>query len=370
MIIKAARELQMEVVPEGGSLLYMNLSQILDGHTTIEHSLPVPRLYKDVVTLFGKSKTGYTPTLIVGYGGLSGEYYRYQKTNVWENEQLLAFTPREVIDARSRRRTMAPDDDFNHVLIAKGAKQILDAGGSVQLGAHGQLQGLGAHWELWMFQQGGMTNLEAIRSATINGARALGLDKELGSIEKGKLADLIVLDRNPLENIRNTRVDRHGDAERPALRREDAERDRQPSEAAPQALLGAVNGPGGRRSEVGRRRSTVGRGLRNRAFFSDLTTIAISNIYITDCNDARTKAPAAATPRRGASRPRPRAQPVRARPRHPLRARPDHQPVLPVADRKGHPPAPLAGVAAAARQVLQGPPGYLVSDPPGYPHRA
>jgi len=204
MIIKAARELQMEVVPEGGSLLYFNETMILDGHTTVEHSLPVPRLYKDVVTLFGKSKTGYTPTLIVGYGGLSGEYYWYQKTNVWENQHLLAFTPREIVDARSRRRTMAPDDDFNHVLIAKGAKQVLDAGGSVQLGAHGQLQGLGAHWELWMLQQGGMTNLEAIRCATINGARALGLDKEIGSIEEGKLADLVVMDRNPLENIRNS----------------------------------------------------------------------------------------------------------------------------------------------------------------------
>jgi Tol biopolymer transport system component/imidazolonepropionase-like amidohydrolase len=204
MIIKAARELQMEVVPEGGSLLYMNETMILDGHTTIEHSLPVPKLYKDVVTLFAKSRTAYTPTLIVGYGGLSGEYYWYQTANVWENAHLLAFTPREIVDARSRRRTMAPDDDFNHVLIAKGAKQILDAGGLVDLGAHGQLQGLGAHWELWMLQQGGMTNLEAIRCATINGARALGLDKELGSIEKGKLADLIVLDKNPLENIRNT----------------------------------------------------------------------------------------------------------------------------------------------------------------------
>jgi len=204
MIIKAARDLQMEVVPEGGSLLYFNETMILDGHTTVEHSLPVPRLYKDVVTLFARSKTGYTPTLIVGYGGLSGEYYWYQKTNVWENERLLTFTPREVVDARSRRRTMAPDDDFNHVLIAKGAKQVLDAGGSVQLGAHGQLQGLGAHWELWMLQQGGMTNLEAIRTATINGARALGLDKEIGSIEEGKLADLVVMDRNPLENIRNS----------------------------------------------------------------------------------------------------------------------------------------------------------------------
>ncbi len=204
MIIKAARELQMEVVPEGGSLLYFNETMILDGHTTVEHSLPVPRLYKDVVTLFAKSKTGYTPTLIVDYGGLSGENYWYQKTNVWENAHLLAFTPRDVVDARSRRRTMAADDDFNHILVAKGAKQVLDAGGSVQLGAHGQLQGLGAHWELWMLQQGGMTNLEAIRAATILGAKAIGLDGELGSIEAGKLADLIVMDGNPLENIRNS----------------------------------------------------------------------------------------------------------------------------------------------------------------------
>jgi imidazolonepropionase-like amidohydrolase len=192
------------VVPEGGSLLYMNQTHVLDGHTGVEHSLPVPRIYKDTIQLFAKTKSGYTPTLIVGYGGLSGEFYWYQHTNVWENEQLLRFTPRDVVDARSRRRTMAPEDDFNHILIAQGAKQILDAGGTVLLGAHGQLQGLGAHWELWMLQQGGMTPMEALRAATIDGARYLGLDGDLGTIEKGKLADLLVLDRNPLENIRNS----------------------------------------------------------------------------------------------------------------------------------------------------------------------
>jgi imidazolonepropionase-like amidohydrolase/Tol biopolymer transport system component len=204
MLVKAARELEMLNVPEGGSLLYMNQTHVLDGHTGVEHSLPVPRIYMDTVRLFAKSQVGYTPTLIVGYGGLSGEYYWYQHTNVWEHERLLAFTPREVIDQRSRRRTAAPEGDFNHVLIAQGAKQIADARGLVQLGAHGQLQGLGAHWELWMLQQGGMSNMEALRAATTDGARYLGMDGDIGSIEKGKLADLIVLDRNPLENVRNS----------------------------------------------------------------------------------------------------------------------------------------------------------------------
>ncbi len=114
---------------------------------------------------------------------------------------------------------MAPDADFNHVLIARGAKQVADAGGSVQLGAHGQLQGLGAHWELWMLQQGGMTPMESLRAATIAGARYLGLDRDIGSLEKGKLADLIVLDRNPLENIRYSESISDGDDERPAVRR-------------------------------------------------------------------------------------------------------------------------------------------------------
>jgi imidazolonepropionase-like amidohydrolase/Tol biopolymer transport system component len=204
MLVKASRELGVLNVPEGGSLLYQNQTQVLDGHTGVEHSLPVPRIYKDTVELFARSHVGYTPTAIVGFGGLSGEYYFYQTTNVWENERLLGFLPREGIDARSRRRVMAPDDDFHHVLIMRGAKQIADAGGLTHLGAHGQLQGLGAHWELWMFQQGGMTNMEALRAGTIDGARYLGMDRDLGSLERGKLADLVILDRNPLENIRNS----------------------------------------------------------------------------------------------------------------------------------------------------------------------
>jgi len=204
MIIRAAREEQMMVVPEGGSLYYQNATHVLDGHTTVEHNIPVPVLYKDVLTVYGKSGVAYTPTLIVGYGGLSGEFYWYQHTNVWENERLLQFSPRDIIVPRSRRRMMAAEDDFNHIVISRGAKQLMDAGALVNMGAHGQIHGIGAHWEIWMMQQGGMSNMEALRTATLNPAMSLGMDKDLGSIETGKLADLVVLDRNPLENIRHT----------------------------------------------------------------------------------------------------------------------------------------------------------------------
>jgi len=208
-VIEAARNLNMMVVPEGGSTFFWNMSMILDGHTGIEHSIPVSPLYKDAITLLAKSKTGNTPTLIVSYGGLFGENYWYLNTKVWENQRLLNFVPREIIDSRSRRRIMAEEDDFNHIDNARAVKQALDAGAKIQLGAHGQLQGLGAHWELWMFAQGGMTSLEAIRCATLYGAQYIGLDADLGSLEAGKLADLIVLDKNPLENIRNSELIRY-----------------------------------------------------------------------------------------------------------------------------------------------------------------
>ena len=80
----------------------------------------------------------------------------------------------------------------------------MDEGVKVNMGAHGQIQGIGAHWEIWMMQQGGMSNHQALQTATINPAFSLGLDKWIGSLETGKLADLIVLDKNPLDNIRNT----------------------------------------------------------------------------------------------------------------------------------------------------------------------
>jgi imidazolonepropionase-like amidohydrolase len=191
-------------VPEGGSTLQHNLTMIVDGHTGIEHNVPVPAIYDDVLQLWAASRSGYTPTLVVSYGGISGERYWYQHTDVWANERLLSFVPREVVDPASRRRTMAPEEEYHHVDAARVCKRLTDAGVKVNVGAHGQREGLGAHWEMWMLVQGGMTPHEALRAATWNGAHYLGLDGDLGSLEVGKLADLAVLDENPLEDVRKS----------------------------------------------------------------------------------------------------------------------------------------------------------------------
>lgn len=203
-VIAAARELDMLVVPEGGSTFPHNLTMVVDGHTGIEHTLSVEKIYTDVTQLWKGSSVGLTPTLIVGYGGIWGENYWYAKTDVWANERLLNFVPRSVVDPRSRRRFTAPDEEWNHFNCARICKALVDVGERVQLGAHGQLAGLGAHWELWMFGQGGLTPLQAWRAATLDGARYIGVDDELGSIEPGKLADFLVFDADPIADLANS----------------------------------------------------------------------------------------------------------------------------------------------------------------------
>lgn len=204
MVLRAARELGVLVVPEGGSTFHHNLTHLVDGHTTLEHAIPVAPLYDPELRLLSGG-TAYTPTLIVGYGGMFGENYWYQETEVWKDERLLRFVPRSIVDPRARRRTMAPLDEYHHLDLARGAAEVVRRGGLVQVGAHGQMQGIGVHWEIWMFEQGGMTAYEALRAATWMGAKALGLEAEIGTLEPGKLADLIVVEGDPLTDLRRTR---------------------------------------------------------------------------------------------------------------------------------------------------------------------
>ena len=203
-ILAAADEVGINVYPEGGALFNGNMTMLVDGHIGIEHSLPIARIYDDVLQLWSQSGSAYTPTLVVAFGGISGERWFYEHDDVYAHPRLNRFVPRGRIDPIARRRNKAPEEEYNHIVVASEVNRLNELEVSVQTGGHGQREGLGVHWEMWMLDQGGMDEMRALRAATLNGARYLGMDEEIGSIEVGKLADLVVLDANPLDNIRNS----------------------------------------------------------------------------------------------------------------------------------------------------------------------
>lgn len=203
-VLEAARQTGLMVVPEGGSLFTHNITMVIDGHTGIEHSIPMAAIYDDVKQLWAGTETAYVPTLGVGYGGIWGENYWYDTTDVWKNPLLTQFVPKHVLEPVSIRRTKAPLEDYNHFNNARVATELQNEGVDVLLGAHGQREGLAAHWEMWMFAQGGMSPWNVIKASTIDGAKYIGMDDQLGSIKAGKLADLVILNADPLTDIRNT----------------------------------------------------------------------------------------------------------------------------------------------------------------------
>ena len=214
-IIMAAKELGIMPTTEGGLDYKLELTHAFDGYSGIEHSLPIAPIQNDVVELFKASQTTNTPTLLVSYGGPFGENYYYATENVHDDAKLRRFTPESAIDTRSRRRGTGSGgspgpggwfrkEEYVYPKHAEFAKRMVENGARIGIGSHGQLQGVGYHWEMWSMGSGGMSNHDVLRTATIFGAEAIGMGGDLGTLEAGKMADILVLDRDPLADLRNS----------------------------------------------------------------------------------------------------------------------------------------------------------------------
>ncbi|HEY1144157.1 MAG TPA: amidohydrolase family protein [Sphingomicrobium sp.] len=202
--IQAARELGMQPTTEGALSLKLDLTQIIDGYPGNEHALPAVPLGKDVLTLLERSRTSYTTTLQIGNGGPEGQDYFIARDQVSDDPKLNRFSPRFVVDVKTRQRTWRHLGEYFFPAVAAGAAEMQRNGGLVGIGSHGEMPGIGMHWEMEAHVMGGMTPLEALHAATMGSAETIGRQAEFGSIETGKFADLVILTKDPRQNIRNS----------------------------------------------------------------------------------------------------------------------------------------------------------------------
>ena len=224
MLIKAGREAGVMMDVEGESHLFNNMTMLQDGHFNVQHNMPIATYYDDIVQLWSRSQVSHTPTLIVLFGEMMGENYMYETTEAWKDPKAQTFVQVTTSGygplaapygappyVRNMTTVQVADELWNIGFrsVARSMKKLDDAGVTINVGSHGQIPGLAMHWEMWLLSQGGMSNQHVLRAATLNGAKSLGIDKEIGSIEPGKLADFIVLDANPLEDIRYSNTVRY-----------------------------------------------------------------------------------------------------------------------------------------------------------------
>jgi Tol biopolymer transport system component len=203
-IVMGAKDLGLMPTTEGAVDMKLELTNVMDGYAGSEHALPAYPLYKDVVQLFAQTRTSYTPTLQISHGGPPA-LNAYVAANLpHEDAKIGRFYPHYMADKLFTRLHWYDPEEYAYPRIAAGAAAIQRAGGLVGVGSHGNMPGIGTHFELQALASGGMTPMEVLRAGTIGSAETIGREAEVGSLEPGKYADILILKRNPLEDVKNT----------------------------------------------------------------------------------------------------------------------------------------------------------------------
>ena len=201
--VDAARELGLRVTAEGSDDWNYKLGMVMDGHNGGEHVTVQSPLYADITTFLGQAKYFYSHTpLVSGFGAWNEEYW-WQESSVWQDPKQGKWIPWRQLIPHTRRFVMRPETDYSKDIMSQQVADVIAAGGYSAVGSHGQQPGLGSHWDVWMAAKAN-GNMTALEIASMHGAMFLGMENDLGSVTVGKLADLMILNANPLENIRNT----------------------------------------------------------------------------------------------------------------------------------------------------------------------
>jgi Tol biopolymer transport system component len=201
-IVEASRQVGINVTSEGSNFLE-DLGMIMDGQTGWEHPFSEVPMYSDGAKFLGKANATYSPTLVVAGPQAWNIEFWYANSDWWKDPKQRRWFPWRALVPQLRVRTLRPETDYSYPLIAQAMADIIKEGGYGALGSHGEQHGIAPHWEVWMGASA-LGNMGALEVATLHGATFLGADKDLGSIEVGKLADLMILNTNPLDNIKNT----------------------------------------------------------------------------------------------------------------------------------------------------------------------
>ena len=179
---------------------------LTDGYTGFDHPAFAVPVYDDVRQYLARTGTSWTPNFNIVWGTDGGaadaeRAFVREVLRRWPDQRAKwdFYYPHRTLDTLPPRRAW---ERTRSSRVAKAAAYLMAGGVKIGISAHNP-PALFTLGEMWHLQQAGAPRGDILRAGTMIGAEKMGLDRELGSLEKGKVADMLVLRGNPLEDVIN-----------------------------------------------------------------------------------------------------------------------------------------------------------------------